>query len=48
MHPELAFESDMVAMLSEHRDLAELLLDSSEAELVQRGLHPGDAIDDVA
>ena len=33
MHPELAFEADMVAMLSEHRELAELCLDSSEAEL---------------
>lgn len=48
MHPELAFEADMVAMLSEHRDLAQLLLDSSEADLVLRGLQLGNPIDDVA
>lgn len=37
MHPELTYEPDMVEILSGHPDLAELLLDTSEAELVQGG-----------
>lgn len=48
MHPELAFEADMVAMLSEHRALAELLLDSSEDDVVQRGLRLRETIEQIA
>jgi signal transduction histidine kinase/ActR/RegA family two-component response regulator len=37
-HPELTFEPDMAAMLRDHGELAGLLLDTSEAELIQGGL----------
>ena len=38
MHPELTYEPDMVAILRGHDELAGLLLDKSEAELVQGGV----------
>jgi hypothetical protein len=38
MHPELTFEPDMAEMLRSYDELADLLLDTSEAELVQGGV----------
>jgi signal transduction histidine kinase/ActR/RegA family two-component response regulator len=38
MHPELTFEPDMAKMLRSYDELADLLLDTSEAELVQGGV----------
>ena len=38
MHPELTYEPDMAEMLRGYKDLADLLLDTSEAELVQGGV----------
>ena len=38
MHPELTYEPDMAAMLRDYGELADLLLDTSEAELVQDGV----------
>ena len=38
MHPELTYEPDMASILRGDAELAELLLDTSEAELVQGGL----------
>ena len=37
MHPELTYEPDMAEILRGHGELADLLLDTSEAELVQGG-----------
>ena len=37
MHPELTYEPDMDEILRGHGELADLLLDTSEAELVQGG-----------
>ena len=36
-HPTLAYEPDMLAVMSRHEELAQLLLDSSEAERVKAG-----------
>ena len=38
MHPELTYEPDMAEMLRGYQELADLLLDTSEAELVQGGV----------
>ena len=38
MHPELTYEPDMAEILRGHGELAALLLDKSEAELVQGGV----------
>ena len=38
MHPELTYEPDMAEILRGHQELADLLLDTSEAELVQSGV----------
>ena len=38
MHPELTYEPDMADILRRHRELADLLLDTSEAERVQGGV----------
>ena len=38
MHPELTYEPDMAEILRGHSELADLLLDKSEAELVQGGV----------
>ena len=38
MHPELTYEPDMVEILRGYSELAALLLDTSEAELVQGGV----------
>ena len=38
MHPELTYEPDMVEILRGYGELADLLLDTSEAELVQGGV----------
>ena len=38
MHPELTYEPDMAEILRGYKDLADLLLDTSEAELVQGGV----------
>ena len=38
MHPELTYEPDMAEILRGHQELADLLLDTSEAELVQGGV----------
>jgi signal transduction histidine kinase/ActR/RegA family two-component response regulator len=38
MHPELTYEPDMAAILRGHGELEALLLDTSEAELVQGGV----------
>ena len=38
MHPELTYEPDMAEMLRGYGELADLLLDKSEAELVQGGV----------
>ena len=38
MHPELTYEPDMADILRGHTELATLLLDKSEAELVQGGV----------
>ena len=38
MHPELTYEPDMVEILRGHGELADLLLDTSEAERVQGGV----------
>ena len=37
MHPELTYEPDMAEILRGHSELADLVLDTSEAELVQGG-----------
>jgi signal transduction histidine kinase len=37
MHPELTYEPDMAEMLGSHRELADLLLDTSAAEHAQGG-----------
>ena len=47
MHPELAFEPDMAAILQSHDDLARLLLDTSEAELVQGGFRLRETLGDL-
>ena len=38
MHPELTYEPDMAELLRGYQELADLLLDTSEAELVQGGV----------
>ena len=38
MHPELTYEPDMAEILRGHGELADLLLDKSEAELAQGGM----------
>ena len=38
MHPELTYEPDMAEILRGYKELADLLLDTSEAELVQGGV----------
>jgi signal transduction histidine kinase/CheY-like chemotaxis protein len=44
MHPELTYEPDMAEILSRHGELADLLLDKSEAELVQGGVRLRDTL----
>ena len=44
MHPELTYEPDMDEILRGHSELADLLLDTSEAELVQGGGRLRDAL----
>jgi len=44
MHPELTYEPDMAAVLRAHGELATLLLDTSEAELVQGGAQLHDTL----
>jgi signal transduction histidine kinase/ActR/RegA family two-component response regulator len=44
MHPELTYEPDMAEMLRGYGELAELLLDKSEAELVQGGVRLRDTL----
>ena len=44
MHPELTYEPDMAGILRRHGELATLLLDTSEAELVQGGLRLRDTL----
>ena len=44
MHPELTFESDMQETMRAHAGLAALLLDTSEAELLQDGLEFRDTL----
>ena len=44
MHPELTYEPDMADVLRGHGELADLLLDTSEAELVQGGVRLRDTL----
>ena len=44
MHPELTYEPDMADILRGYGELADLLLDTSEAELVQGGVRLRDAL----
>ena len=44
IHPELTYEPDMAEILSGHGELADLLLDTSEAELVQGGVRLRDTL----
>ena len=44
MHPELTYEPDMADLLRRQGDLAELLLDTSEAERVQGGVRLRDTL----
>ena len=44
MHPELTYEPDMAELLRSHGELAALLLDTSEAELVQGGVRLRDTL----
>ena len=44
MHPELTYEPDMAEILRGHGELADLLLDTSEAELVQGGVRLRDTL----
>ena len=44
MHPELTYEPDMAELLRGHGELAELLLDASEAELVKGGMRLRDTL----
>jgi len=44
MHPELTYEADMVEILRSYSELAALLLDKSEAELVQGGVRLRDTL----
>ena len=44
MHPDLTYEPDMIEILRGHEDLARLLLDRSEAEIVRDGRRLRDAI----
>ncbi len=44
MHPELTFEPDMAEVLRGYRDLSDLLLDTSEAELMQGGARLRDTL----
>jgi signal transduction histidine kinase len=46
-HPTLGYESDMVALMRNHPDLARLLLDSSEAEWAHSGQALLRALDDL-
>ena len=47
MHPELTYEPDMVEVLRGHGELAALLLDKSEAELVQGGVRLRETLNDL-
>ncbi len=44
MHPELAYEPDMAEILRGHSELADLLLDRSEADRVQGGVRLREAL----
>jgi signal transduction histidine kinase/CheY-like chemotaxis protein len=44
MHPELTYEPDMAEILGGHRELADLLLDASEAERAQGGARLRDTL----
>jgi signal transduction histidine kinase len=46
-HPTLAYESDMVALMQNHPELARLMLDSSDAEWAQSGEALRRALDDL-
>ena len=47
MHPELTYEPDMVEILRGYGELASLLLDTSEAELVQGGVRLRETLDEL-
>ena len=47
MHPELTYEPDMAELLRGHSELAALLLDTSEAELVQGGVRLRDTLNQL-
>jgi len=47
MHPELTYEPDMVEVMREYGELAALLLDKSEAELVQGGVRLRETLKDL-
>jgi signal transduction histidine kinase len=47
MHPELTYEPDMAEILRGHGELADLLLDTSEAQLVQGGVRLREALKDL-
>ena len=47
MHPELTYEPDMAEILRGYEELADLLLDTSEAELVQGGVRLRDTLNQL-
>ncbi len=47
MHPELTYEPDMDEMLRGYGELADLLLDTSEAEFVQGGVRLRETLDNL-
>jgi signal transduction histidine kinase len=47
MHPELTYEPDMAELLRSHGELAALLLDTSEAALVQGGVRLRDTLNEL-
>ena len=47
MHPELTYEPDMAEILRGYVELKDLLLDKSEAELVQGGVRLRETLDQL-
>jgi len=47
MHPELTYEADMAEILRGYGELADLLLDTSEAQLVQGGVRLRDTLNQL-
>ena len=47
MHPELTYEPDMAEIMRGYGELADLLLDASEAEMVQGGLRLREALNQL-